>query len=83
MLIFTDDQVDAQQGKTVFGEDNTVCEISLEQEGIMDFAEVEIAEQLTHIDSVRNKMLRSSCFHCQTWTYRLMVVFHWVSGSVY
>lgn len=48
------DQVDAQQGKKVFGEDKTECEDSPEQEGIMDFAEVEIAEQLTHIDSVRS-----------------------------
>lgn len=61
LFIFTDvktnlclDQVDAQHGKTLFGEDN-----SPEQEGVMDFAEGEIAEQLTHIDSVRNKMLKS------------------------
>lgn len=64
-MIFTDaktntcsDQVDEQPGKKVFGEDNTGCETSLEQEGIMDFAEVEIAEQLTYIDSVRNNITR-------------------------
>lgn len=62
VFIFTDvkkticqDQVDDQQVKKVFGEDNTGCENPTEQEGIMDFAEMEIAEQLTQIDSVRNK----------------------------
>lgn len=71
---------DVQPGKKVFGEDNTGYETSLEKEGMMDFAEVEIAEQLTYIDSVRNNitthwnLLR---FHCQTLTGRLMVVFPW------
>lgn len=79
------EQVDADQDKKVFGEDNTEYENSLEQEGIMDFAELEIAEQLTHIDSVRNNFIRYwnlVGFHCQTLTRWLMVVFHWVLGSV-
>lgn len=53
------DQVDADQGKKVFGEDNPECETSVEQQqDIMDFTEVDIAEQLTHIDSVRNHPTR-------------------------
>lgn len=79
LFIFTDvktnvclDQADAQQVKTVFGDtDNTECENSLEHEGIMDFDEVEIAEQLTRIDSVRIKILKSRAF---------FTLKHWLAG---
>lgn len=49
------DQVDA---------DHTGCEKSVEQESIMDFAEMEIAQQLTHMDSV-----------CMKWNPEALCVF--------
>lgn len=64
------DQVDEQPGKKVFGEDDTGCETSLEEEGILDFAEVEIAEQLTYIDSVLfAKVAPYQCLGC-VWSQR-------------
>lgn len=64
LCIFTDVEtnvcpavVDVQRSKEGWAEENSEnsgCENLLDQDGIMDFSVVAIAEELTQIDSVRN-----------------------------
>lgn len=67
LCIFTDVEtnvcpavVDVQRGKEGWAEENSENsgrENLLDQDGIMDFSVVAIAEELTQIDSVRNEIL--------------------------
>lgn len=57
-------QTDLEQDEEGSGEEDSGCENSLDQGGIMDFSAAAIAEQLTRIDSVCEE--RYYIFHIYT-----------------
>lgn len=95
LCIFTDAEtnvcpavVDVQRSRVGWAEENSENsgrENLLDQDGIMDFSVVAIAEELTQIDSVSNdlcsRFMRFYCY-CNTDAQRLIIIFHGVSGSV-
>lgn len=49
-------QADLEQEEEGSGDEDSGCENSLDQGGIMDFSTAAIAEQLTRMDSVRERI---------------------------
>lgn len=58
-------QVDLEQDKEGSADEDSGCENSLDQGGVMDFSVAAIAEQLTRIDSVREEIYFIH-FYCST-----------------